>query len=233
MTGYQIPRAIGEFCKALGLAGRKNLPEEISNILETHAIGAAVAGLGTAWFPGFGAAAAVVANVGFVWSMYIRIGSKIGVPFSRNILKSVATAICTNLASNVVGYVVMASVFSLFPGIGSGAAAMTMAAIGFILTYSCGLIYIKVLTRLAKAHADFNDVSKEDLKVIAGKVIAKEDIKGMMKQAKNKFKAAKARGDIKKGGCKVKPIRASRTSSTKEAARSTRNAKSKAKKRKV
>lgn len=233
MTGYQIPRAIGELCKALGLAGRKNLPEEISNILETHAIGAAVAGLGAAWFPGFGAAAAVVANVGFVWSMYIRIGSKIDVPFSRNILKSVATAICTNLASNVVGYVVMASVFSLFPGIGSGAAAMTMAAIGFILTYSCGLIYIKVLTRLAKAHVDFNDVSEEDLKVMAGKVIAKEDIKGMMRQAKSQFKAAKARGDIKKGGCKVKPVRASQTASRKKSTRLATSAKAKTRTRKA
>ena len=67
-------------------------------------------------------------------------------------------------------------------------------------------MYLKVLTRLADAKVDFENVSEAELKATAKDVLEHEDIKGMMKEAKSQFKEAKARGDIRKGGGEVEPL---------------------------
>ncbi len=193
-------------CKALHKAGPQVLGQEIAGIVEKHSIGAAAAGLGVAWLPGAGSTAALAACAGFVWSMYFRINSKIDVPFSKNILKSVGTAIATNLVASVVSSLVISATLSFLPGIGSIAASALMAGVSFALTWSCGLVYLKVLTRFAEANVDFTNVNADDLKAMAKDVIAKENVKEMMKQAKAEFKAAKARGDIKKDADTVKPM---------------------------
>lgn len=201
-----LGKAAFALCKALHKAGPQLLGQEIAGIVEKHSIGAAAAGLGVAWLPGAGATAALAASAGFVWSMYFRINSRIGVPFSKNILKSVGTAIAANLVASVVSSIVVGSVLSFIPGIGNLAASVLMTGVLFALTWSCGLVYLKVLTRFAEANVDFNNVSEEDLKSMAKDVIAKENVKEMMKQAKAEFKAAKARGDIKKDADNVKPM---------------------------
>lgn len=190
-------------CKALRKAGPQVMGREIADIVDKHSIGASAAALGSAWIPGAGGAVATVAAAGFVWSMYVRINSKIGVPFSKNILKSLATAISANLASSVVGSVVVASALSFIPGLGNIGASVIMAAVAFSLTWSCGLVYLKVLTRFAEANIDFDTVDEDDLKTVADEVLAEEDIKEMMKQAKDQFKKAKARGAIRKGAKEI------------------------------
>jgi hypothetical protein len=74
-----------------------NLPQEIADIVKFHSAGAAAVASG--WVPGFGGLAAVGINAGFIWTMYGRINSKIGLPFSENVVKSIATGIATNLAA--------------------------------------------------------------------------------------------------------------------------------------
>jgi hypothetical protein len=51
------------------------------------------------WVPGFGGLAAAGISARFIWTMYGRINSKIGLPFSENVVKSIATGIATNLAA--------------------------------------------------------------------------------------------------------------------------------------
>ena len=201
-----LGKAAFALCKALHKAGPQVLGSEIAGIVEKHSIGAAAAGLGVAWLPGAGSTAALAVCAGFVWSMYFRINSKISVPFSKNILKSVGTAIATNLVASVISSLVISATLSLFPGIGSVAASAVMAGVSFSLTWSCGLVYLKVLTRFAETNVDFKNVSEEDLKAMAKDVLAKENVKEMMKQAKAQFKEAKARGDIRKDADNVKPM---------------------------
>ena len=201
-----LGKAAYALCTALHKSGPAVLGREIASIVEKHAIGAAAAGLGAAWIPGVGGTAAVVASAGFIWSMYYRINSKIGVPFSKNIVKSVATAICTNLAATAISSIVVSSLLAFVPGLGTLPGTLIMTAVSFSLVWSSGLVYLKVLTRFAEANVDLNSVSEEDLKAMAQDVLSKEDIKGMMKQAKKQFKAAKDRGEIKKDGDNVKPM---------------------------
>jgi len=201
-----IGKAAVALCKALHKSGPTILGQEIAGIVEKHSIGAAATGLGAAWLPGVGATAALAASAGFVWSMYYRINTKIGIPFSKNILKSLGTAIATNLVASAVSSVVISTALSFLPGIGNLAASMLMAGVVFSLTWSCGLVYLKILTRFAEANVDLNNVSEDDLKQMAKDVIDKENVKEMMKQAKQQFKEAKARGDISKENDNVSPL---------------------------
>ena len=193
-------------CKALHKAGPQVLGREVADVVEKHAIGAAAGSLGVAWLPGAGSTVALAVSAGFIWSMYYRINAKIGVPFSKNVLKSLATAIGTNLVASVVSSLVVSAAFSLIPGLGNVAASAIMAGVAYSLTWSSGLIYLKVLTRFAEANVDFNAVSEEDLKAMAKDVIGKENLKDLMKKAKSQYSEAKARGDISKNGDNVKPM---------------------------
>ena len=206
MVETLIGKAAFALCKAMHKAGPTVLGQEIAGIVEKHSIGAAATGLGAAWLPGVGATAALAASAGFVWSMYYRINAKIGVPFSKNILKSLGTAIGANLVASAVSSVVISTALSLIPGLGNIAASALMAGVVYSLTWSCGLVYLKILTRFAERDVNFDNIREDDLKAMAKDVIDKENVKDMMKQAKEQFKAAKARGDISKDNDNVKPM---------------------------
>ena len=55
---------------------------------------------------------------------------------------------------------------------------------------------LKLLTRLFKAGKDPTSLDADELKKAAMEVANNEDIKGVMKEAKEAYKAAKARGEI-------------------------------------
>lgn len=206
MSNAALAKAAVGLCVLLHKSGAEAMGNEIARIVEKHAIGASIASLGIAWLPGAGSTAATAACAGFIWSMYYRINAKLGIPFAKNILKSVATAVGTNLAAYAVGSIAISAVISFVPGLGSIGADLIMAGISYAMTFSSGLIYLKVLSRLAHANTDFSDIGEKELKDTAKEVMAEEDIKGMMKEAKGMFKEAKARGDIRKGGGEVKPL---------------------------
>ena len=115
-------------CKALHKSGAEAMGREIAGIVEKHSIGASAAALGSAWLPGAGSTVALATSAGFVWSMYFRINAKLGVPFHKNILKSVATAIGTNLAGAAVGTLAISTVLA-FTGFGNVGSSLLMAGV--------------------------------------------------------------------------------------------------------
>lgn len=182
--------------KALDRMSDKTLPSEIANIVKFHSKGAGVAGLAAGWAPGVGSTLAVTAAAGFVWTMYGRINAKLGVPIGKNILKSVASAVCTNLAAYMAGILVGSAVASLLPGIGNVAAAGINGATVFALTWVSGLMYLKLLTLLAKRNVELSSVSAEEMKATMKEVVAGENIKSLLKDAKDMFKRQKDSGEL-------------------------------------
>jgi len=199
MNETQLVKAAFALCKALHKSGEEILGREIADVVTKHSIGAAAAGLGVAWLPGAGSTAAIAACAGIVWSMYLRINAKIGVSLSKNILKSVGTAIATNLAAAVVSSVAFSAVISFFPGIGNVAASAVMAGVSYSLTWASGLIYLKVLTKLAKRGVALSDADAATLKRAAKDIMDNEDIKSVLKEAKQQYATSKAKGEIHKG----------------------------------
>jgi hypothetical protein len=187
-----------ELLKIMDKTVDDGLPEEIAEIVKSHSKGAAIAALGSAWIPGIGGTAAVTIAAGFVWSMYLRINSKIELSLSENIIKTVASGIATNLAAWAIASLAISTALSFLPGLGNVGASAIMCGTCYALTLASGFVYLKILTRVFKAGKDPTSMTADDLKEVAKEVVQNEDIKAFMKEAKEEYKAAKAHGEIKK-----------------------------------
>jgi len=165
----------------------ENLPYQIADIVKFHSKGAAAA-VGSAWIPGAGGAAAILASAGFIWSMYARIGSEINLPMSENILKTLGSGVATNLASGMAASWVMSSVFSLFPGIGSIGASVVMGGTCYALTLASGYVYLKIMTALFISGVDPTKMSEQELNNMAKNIANDSDVKDVMNTAKQAYK---------------------------------------------
>lgn len=172
------------------------LPQEIADIIKFHSKGAAVAALASAWVPGAGGVVAITVNAYFIWSMYSRLGSKLGLPFGKNVLTSLASGVATNLAANVVGAIAVSTALSLIPGIGSVGADFIMGATCYALTLAAGYIYLKIMTKLFKKGVDFSTVTEQDLKDMAASAAKEGDIREIIKEAKTDFRKKKKQGEF-------------------------------------
>jgi len=174
----------------------KSLPEEIAKVVKLHSKGAVAASLGVAWLPGVGSTAATAACAGFIWSMYIRINKKIGLPISKSILKTVASGVATNLAAAAISTLVVSAALTFIPVIGNVGASAIMGITGYAVTLASGFVYLKILTRIFKAGKDPSTLSSEALNEVAQTVLKDENIKDLMKEAKEDYKIAKESGEL-------------------------------------
>jgi hypothetical protein len=186
-----VEKAVHELLHALHRESEHHLGKELAEIVGVHAVTGAAAGVAAGWVPGVGGTAAMAVAAGAIWTMYGRINAKLGVPFSENLVKSVATAVATNLGSYFVANVVMTSVFSMFPGIGSVAASGVQGVTGYALTVASGVVYFKVLTELARLDPSFAGATAEDLKAAAERAIARNDMKAVIDAAKSDYSRQK------------------------------------------
>lgn len=193
---YKLLDQAKELLKAMDKTADDNLPKDIAEIVKFHAKGATVAALASAWVPGAGGTAAVVASAGFIWTMYGRIGAKIDLPFSSNILKTLAFGAATNIATGVVGIVLVSSVISFIPGLGNVGASVIMGGICYALTLASGFVYLKTMTTLFKKGLDPTKLSEEDLKQAVKDATKDNNIKDIMKQGQKDFKSKKDNGEF-------------------------------------
>jgi hypothetical protein len=195
-----LVKAAFELAKEINQIVDDKLPVEIAEIVKIHSAGAAASGIASGWIPGAGGTAAVAIAAGFIWTMYGRINSKINIPFSENILKSIASAVATNIASAAITSIVLSSAISIVPGLGSVGASILAGSTCYAITLASGIVYIKLLTSVFKAGEDPTLMNSEQLKKAAKTIIDKEDLKKVMKEAKKSFKDAKSNGEIKQKG---------------------------------
>jgi hypothetical protein len=185
--------AVGEMYDGFNTIVHKSFPagqpREIAEIVNSHSQGAAAAAVASAWIPGAGGTAAVLASAGFIWAMYARIGSVINLPLSENILKTLGSGVATNLASGMAASWVLSSVFSFFPGIGSIPAVIIMGGTCYSLTFASGFVYIKLMTALFNSGLDPTEMSEQELKNKADEVANSSDVKDVMNKAKQEYKS--------------------------------------------
>ena len=122
----------------------------------------------------------LAALVGNIWVMYARLNEAVHISFSENFLKSIASAVITNVLSVLPTLGIAAgagSILKAFPGIGTTSGIM----IGFIanvcIMYVAGMIYVKSLTTLANS----------------GKALTEENIKQATRQVSKDKKFIRSR----------------------------------------
>lgn len=165
------------------------LPAEIAEIVKGHSLGAAASGVASGWIPGFGGLAAAAMSAGFIWTMYGRINAKIRLPFSENVIKSLASGVATNLASYMVGGFVISTVFSFVPGIGNVGASVLVGGTCYALTIASGFVYLKVLTKLFLNGTNPTTLDADALKRETKTVIETEDVKQVLREAKQNYRS--------------------------------------------
>ena len=179
--------------------------DEAEDIITGHAIGATVSALAAGWLPGAGATVATVANIGFIWSMYYRLNTALGISLPKNVLKSIASGIAATISANIISLLVVGTVVSFIPGIGSIAASIIAGACTFSVVLVAAVIYIKMLTKLFKAKADFGYITAEEAKEYARNVSREENVDDMIKEANRIYKQARRDGEFSNGS-NVKPM---------------------------
>ncbi len=161
---------------------------------------AAVAGVGSGWLPGAGALVATAAWVASIWGMYIKINNDLGISIKDNILKSLASAILTNIIASAGSLILMllgGMLLSFIPLFGTAGAIAIDGFIGYVTVFTSGVLYIKLLTKLFKAGNGFN-ISESEVKNIADGIVKDNDVSGIIKEGKQAFKEDKKAGKFKK-----------------------------------
>ena len=189
-------RALEEVTK--GVINRKDIEKAGETIMDCAGL-AAVAGVGSGWLPGAGAFVATGVWIAAIWGMYVKINKDLGITIKENVLKSLASALLTNLIASAGALILMligSSLMSLFPGLGTVGAIAVDGAIGYITVFASGVLYIKILTKLFKAGKGL-DISENNVEMIAKGIISESDVKKIIKEGKNAFKNDTKAGKFK------------------------------------
>ena len=182
-TQRALTKAATAVVKAMHRHLDDELPEEIANLIKIHAIASA----GSAWIPVPGAAMAGSAIA--IWGMYYRINSKLGLPFHKNVVKSLASGVATNLMA-YVGILAVGEGLKFIPGLGSALGAVVITAASYALTLASGYVYLRVLSRVLE-NSTADAVTPEDLTTAVDVVMAdKKVIKDFVKSAKKSYRSA-------------------------------------------
>ena len=174
--------------------------EQVENTIQTCAIIAAATGVGAGMFPGAGGLVLTAASVAAIWGMYVKINKVLGISISENTLKSLASAVLTNIIAGAGAYIVAlvaAAIIGFIPGL-HFLAVPAEAMIAYIAVFASGILYIKFLTKLFKAKGGFNLNDGEEIDPMLKDVIRETDIQSVISEVKNSYDKDKKDGNIKK-----------------------------------
>lgn len=179
MTNEKLAHLATHLLELMDKQADAMLPQEIANVVKLHSKIA----VGSAWIPVPGAD--VAAGAANIWTMYGRINSKIGLSIKENILKTIASAVATNLAS-YAALSGVASAMKFIPGIGTMGGALILSASLYAITIASGWVYLKALCMLAEKSGPNIDMSK--LGEAVKEVLKDSSIKDFVKEAKKEHK---------------------------------------------
>ena len=161
---------------------------EVEKIIISCALAAAGASAVGGIIPVLEIPALIVSCVGAVWAMYAKVCNCLGIKISENILKFLASAALSNIATNLIGVFAAEFMLTFIPGLSSMA--------GAILTFSCvylaGLMFMQMLLAMAKQgkYGDtLSKMDKEDLgDILQKQTPTKEEAKRTMSMGKAQFR---------------------------------------------
>jgi hypothetical protein len=182
----QLTQVALELVNVLNQAADEHLPGKLAGIVKLHA----GIGVGCVFIPVPGAD--LVAAFGNTWTMYVRINRELNLPFTQNLVKSLATGILSNLTSNAAILAVFGfgSALKNLPGAGTVASYALMSATVYGATIAAGYIYMKALAALLK-NRSAGQVKEEDFKAAIAKVMEdKATVQSIFKSAKESYKQA-------------------------------------------
>ena len=154
----------------------KDAGEAEQIILSCAAVAAGSAAVG-GMVPVLALPAMIVSCVGAVWAMYIQICKCLEIPIGKNILRVLASAALSNIATNLIGCFAIELITVAIPGVG----CLAGAAATFGCIYLAGMMFMQMLLAFAKKGqigSDLENMSEAELKsTIKKQTPTKEDVK--------------------------------------------------------
>lgn len=176
-----------ELVNSLNTVVGENLPEKLANIVKLHAR-IAVACL-LVPIPGAG----LLAAAGNTWTMYIRINKEIELPFSQNVIRSIAAGVLTNIGANATAafaFAGLGSALKFLPAVGAVASYAVMSTTIYAVTIAAGYIYMKALANLLSQKSE-SDIQESDLEIAVNEVLNDRDsVKVILNYAKRNYTKA-------------------------------------------
>jgi uncharacterized protein (DUF697 family) len=162
--------------------------EDIAKIVKLHA----KISLGIVFIPVPGAdIAAAVANT---WVMYVRINKALGIPFSENAVKSLASGIAINLVAKLPLFAAGEVIKIFVPFVGPLLGSAVMAGSLYGITIAAGVVYMKALAIVLDQQSELTEVN---LKAAVDSLVSdKNAMKQIIEDANREYKVAKASGEL-------------------------------------
>ena len=132
--------------------------------------------------------AMIISCVGAVWTMYVQLCKVLGIKIGDNLLKVLASAALSNIATNLIGIFAIELVACFVPGLGMAAGAL----ITFACIYLAGIMFMNMILAFAKkgvSSNEFSSLSEGDLKnILNSQTPSKDDVKQAKKIFKENYK---------------------------------------------
>lgn len=152
---YTVAEQVVKAYKKMNALAAKELPKEIENIVLRHAKIACA----TAFIPAGGLD--ILAATTNVWVMYISINNVLGIKFSKNVVKSVGSAVISNAVHNL-GILAVAEALKWNPLSYAASVAILCSAL-YALTIVSGWVYLKALANMGSRDGDIDAAVRETL----------------------------------------------------------------------
>lgn len=162
--------------------------DELMHMVKSHAAGAAASMMASGALPGVGSSIAAGIEISFVWSMYYRICTKLGLSVKKELIKGLGSAFVTNMAAAIAGQLIAGTVLSIIPGIGTVGAAAVNGLMGYSVTYYSGVIFMNLLVRLFKAGKSMDTCTADELKRMLKQESDDTSFRQVKKEAQQAFK---------------------------------------------
>lgn len=162
--------------------------DELMHMVKSHAAGAAASMMASGALPGVGSSIAAGIEISFVWSMYYRICTKLGLSVKKELIKGLGSAFVTNMAAAIAGQLIAGTVLSIIPGIGTVGAAAVNGLMGYSVTYYSGVIFMNLLVRLFKAEKSMDTCTADELKRMLKQESDDTSFRQVKKEAQQAFK---------------------------------------------
>ena len=167
-----------------------NVDEAGKTIINCALLAAGTAAVGGI-IPALELPAIIISCVGAVWGMYIQICKVLDIHIGDNILKVLASAALSNIATNLIGVFVLEILTAFIPGI----ACLSGALITFASVYLAGQMFMAMLLAFANqgtTGADLDSISPADMRsVMDEQTPSKADVKNAKQAFRENYRPGK------------------------------------------
>lgn len=160
----------------------KDADEAQQIILNCAMVAAGAAAVG-GWVPVLALPSIIISCFGAVWAMYIEVAKCLDIPIGKNLLKVLASAALSNIATNLVGVFAVELVTAVIPGIGS----LAGAAATFGCVYLAGMMFMQMLLAFAKKGKVGNDLRHVSQQVLKSEIKNHTPTREDVKDARHSF----------------------------------------------